>query len=333
MSASFRLAPKPAAAATKPVAAANPKPVAAATAIVAKAPKISDIVKQLLAKEAITTKAHLDTWCGEAGRETLYAYVRVQAPEHWDRVVDPKAATRGAYQSLLAGYGDEASSASDEGEEAFGARIRTCGEAEALIGKVCTYNTAEGREYGRILRATASEIILERLSMAGGGVFVLHPVPVCPRSRNHVAYSRKICLVAEPPKAMGGAGSPPVTPLASPPASPLASPPASPPASPAAAPTPPPEALALKLAEELVEAQRREIARLIAVEGEFLSLKTKLEVARLKRKEAFKARAKRTDGAPKAAADGDKSKDIMDVFDFFPELVEELASEDPVHLG
>jgi hypothetical protein len=342
MSARFRLALKPAAAAAKPVAAATAtkpvaaaiatkpvaaaiatKPVAAATATVTKAPKISDVVKQLLAKEAITTKALLEAWCGEAGREALYAYVRAQVPEHWDRLADPKASTRAVYQALLAGYGDEASSSSDEGEGAFGARIRTCGEAEALIGKICTYITAEGREYGCILRATASEIILERLAMTAAGGFALHSVPVCPRSRNRVAYSRNIRLVEGGGSAMGG-----VKPKV---------------------PAPPPlpaslsaETLALKLAEELADAQRREITRLAAVEAELLAVKAKAAAARLARNEASRrSKAKRAavagaTGAVVTAAAATTAKDEkphLDVFDFFPELVEELAEEDPIVPG
>jgi hypothetical protein len=137
-----------------------------------------------------------------------------------------------------------------------------------------------------------------------------------------VTYSRDVRLVEEakpspkaspkasPVASVGGAGSPPATP---------------PKASPSA------EVLALKMATELAEVHKREIARLTAVEAEFLSLKAKLEAARLKRNEAvraYKARAKKPAATAGAAAEP-KSKDILDVFDFFPELVEELASEDP----
>ena len=221
MSARFRLAHTPA-------ADAAPKPAAAAAAPKS-AVKISTALKELFATESIKTKAHLDAWCGKGGRTRLYAYVQEKAPENWARVADPKAVTRGTYQSLLTGYGSDA--------------------------------------------------------------------------------------------AMSCAGSPPATPL-------------TPPASPAVSAAPSPESLALKLAEELAEVHKREIARLTAVEAEFLSLKSKMEAARLKRNEAvraYKARAKKSSGVPKAVAD--KNKDLMDVFDFFPELVEELASEDPAHLG
>jgi hypothetical protein len=74
-------------------------------------------------------------------------------------------------------------------------RISDRSSAEALICQICTYDTTEGREYGRILRATASEIVLYRLSMTAMGGFVPHSVPVCPRSRNRVSYSRDIRLV------------------------------------------------------------------------------------------------------------------------------------------
>jgi len=291
--------------------AAVPKPTGPKPA------KISAVLKELFAAESITTKAHLDAWCGGASRDRLYSYVKERAPEHWAAVKDPKAATRGAYQPLLDGASaSDAASMSDEDESI---RLSDRATAEAHVGHVCTYETTEGREYGRILRATASEIVLDRLSTAGGGVFVPHPVPVCPRSRNRVTYSRDVRLVEEAkasPKASpvaGGAGSPPVTPPASPSS----------------------EALALKMATELAEVHKREIARLTAVEAEFLSLKAKLEAARVKRNEAvraYKARSKKPTATAGAGAGAEpKSKEIMDVFDFFPELVEELASEDPGH--
>lgn len=300
-------------------AVAHPKaaPVAAAKPVAAPKPaKISAVLKELFAAESIATKAHLDAWCGGASRDRLYAHVRERAPEHWDRVADPKAATRGAYQPLLDGAApSDAASVSDEDELV---RMSDRATAEAHIGCVCTYDTADGREYGRILKATASEIVLDRLSTAGGGVFVAHPIPVCPRSRNRVTYSRDVRLVEE------AKPSPKASPSASP-----ASPTTPPKASPSA------EALALKLANDLAEVHKREIARLTAVEAEYLALKSKMETARVKRNEAvraYKARAKK----PVAAAVGGagapaepKSKDILDVFDFFPELVEELAAEDP----
>jgi len=297
-------------------AVAVPKPVAAP-----KPAKISAVLKELFAAESIATKAHLDAWCGGASRDRLYSYVKERAPEHWDRVADPKAATRGAYQPLLDGSASDTASMSDEDEAV---RMSDRATVEAHVGHVCTYATAEGREYGRILKATASEIVLDRLSTAGGGVFVPHPVPVCPRSRNRVTYSRDVRLVEEakpspkaspkasPVASVGGAGSPPVTPPASPSS----------------------DALALKMATELAEVHKREIARLTAVEAEYLTLKSKLEAARVKRNEAvraYKARAKKPAAAAGGAAVEPKSKEILDVFDFFPELVEELASEDPGH--
>ena len=294
-----------------PAAVATPKPVA-----VAKPAKISAVLKELFAAESIATKAHLDAWCGGASRDRLYSYVKERAPEHWGDVKDPKAATRGAYQPLLDGAASsDAASMSDEDELV---RMSDRAMAEAHVGRVCTYDTTEGREYGRILKATASEIVLERLSTAGAGVFVSHPVPVCPRSRNRVTYSRDVRLVEE------AKPSPKASPSASP-----ATPPATPPK-----PSPSAESLALKLAEDLAAVHKREIARLTAVEAEFLSLKAKLETARVKRNEAvraYTARAKKPTAAAGGGAAEPKSKDILDVFDFFPELVEELASEDPAH--
>ncbi len=238
MSARFRLAPKPAAEAT-PKAAPAP---AAAPPAAPKPAKISAVLKGLFATERITDKAGLDAWCGAANRRRLYALLREQAPEHWARVANPKAATRAAYQALLVGFG-AADSMSDE-------------EAPPAS-----------------------------------------PAPV------------------------GGAGSPPATP----------------PASPAAASPSPPatasEALALMMATDLAEVHKREIARLTAVEAEYEALKAKMAATKLRQKEAhraYMARKKATQAAGGAGAPAEpKSKEILDVFDFFPELVEELASEDP----
>jgi hypothetical protein len=197
-----------------------------------KAKKISDVLKLLFATAGITDRAGLDAWCGKAGRERLYGYVATWAPEHWARVVDPKAATRGAYQTLLTGYG---------------------GDMEA----------------------------------------------------------------ASPP----ASSSPPVpSSKESPPAAAL---------SPPAAPAPPSaEERALKLAEELVKAHEREIARLALVEAEALVLKEKAEVARLKRNEASrkskaKARAEALDlkGAAIAVAFGETATAVA---------FGETATEDPV---
>jgi hypothetical protein len=199
----------------------------------------------------------------------------------------------------------------------LGLRIRDQATAEAHVGRVCTYITADGREYGRILRATASEIVLDRLSMTEGGAFIPHAVPVCPRSRNRVTYRRDIRCLAEAA------------------ASASASAPAS---APAPAPAISPKALTLKLAEELAEAHRREIARLASVEAELAVLKAKAEAARLKRNEASrrskaKGKAVAAVAAPVVAKD---TKPLLDVFDFFPELVEEavkVVEEDPIFVS
>jgi hypothetical protein len=79
----------------------------------------------------------------------------------------------------------------------FGIRIHDRATAEANIGAVCTYNTADGREYGRILCATTSVVFLDRLCKTDTGVFAPHPIPICPRSKNNVTYSRLIQLVPE----------------------------------------------------------------------------------------------------------------------------------------
>jgi hypothetical protein len=262
MSSRFRLVLKSAAAAT-------PTPVAAPAT---KAVKISTALKELFAANSITDRVDLDAWCGEANRSRLYAYLREQAPEHWARVSNPKAVTRATYQNLLTGYGEEAKSASDEEKPVLSSRISNRASAEALIGQICTYVTAEGREYGHILRATASEIILDRMSMTATGGFVPHSVPVCPRSRNRVTYSRDIRLVR------GGAKPKAPTSISA-------------------------ETLALKLAEELTAAQRREITRLGALEAELLDIKAKAaERKRVADEEAaILAEAKRRLAAEEAA--------------------------------
>lgn len=75
-------------------------------------------------------------------------------------------------------------------------RIRTEAEAKAHIGEVITYNTKDGREYGIIVYASPSQIVVHRLQLTEEG-FELHPVPVCPRSRNAINYSRRIELFKE----------------------------------------------------------------------------------------------------------------------------------------
>ena len=79
----------------------------------------------------------------------------------------------------------------------LGARISDKAMADASIGRICSYGTGEGREYGRICRVTASELVLDRLSLTEGR-FEPHPIPVCPSSRNRVTYLKRfVCLVEE----------------------------------------------------------------------------------------------------------------------------------------
>lgn len=87
-------------------------------------------------------------------------------------------------------------------------RITDRAIAEAHIGRVCTYNTADGVEYGRITRATQTMVILDRLQQTADGAFIPHPVPVCPSSRNSVGYTRDIRLVSEAAAAPEGAVEP-----------------------------------------------------------------------------------------------------------------------------
>ena len=75
-------------------------------------------------------------------------------------------------------------------------RISSQNQAEANIGKVIQYMTKDGLEYGRIIRAVPSQIILERLQLTAKG-FEPHPVPICPSSKNQVTFDRKILLAKE----------------------------------------------------------------------------------------------------------------------------------------
>ena len=83
-------------------------------------------------------------------------------------------------------------------EPVIGIRISDRSTAEARIGHVCTYVTKKGREYGRILGATATDMALERLCVTAAGTFEPHDVPVCPTSKNRVNYDRVVCCVEEP---------------------------------------------------------------------------------------------------------------------------------------
>ena len=79
----------------------------------------------------------------------------------------------------------------------LGARISDKAMADASIGRICSYGTGAGREYGRICRVTASELVLDRLSLTEGR-FEPHPVPVCPSSRNRVTYMKRDVRLVEP---------------------------------------------------------------------------------------------------------------------------------------
>lgn len=75
-------------------------------------------------------------------------------------------------------------------------RIRNQKVAETYIGRICTYNTTDGTEYGLIKYATLSEIVLERMLKTDDGHFVPHPISICARSKNRVTFSRRIFLIA-----------------------------------------------------------------------------------------------------------------------------------------
>jgi hypothetical protein len=75
-------------------------------------------------------------------------------------------------------------------------RITSQQQAEAFIGEVITYSTKDGKEYGRIIRAVPSQVIVERLQRTSKG-FEPHPEPVCPRTKNAMTFDRKIELIEE----------------------------------------------------------------------------------------------------------------------------------------
>jgi hypothetical protein len=65
---------------------------------------INEALNFILETENITTKEDLDKWCGHLKREKLYKYIKQLAPNHWDRLKEPKAYVRGYYEHKLIGY-------------------------------------------------------------------------------------------------------------------------------------------------------------------------------------------------------------------------------------
>jgi hypothetical protein len=64
-------------------------------------------IDKLFKLENIRTRKELDMWCGGGKGQTrkkLYNYVKEFSPEHWARMVDPRARVRGHYETRLEGY-------------------------------------------------------------------------------------------------------------------------------------------------------------------------------------------------------------------------------------
>ena len=66
--------------------------------------RIPDALTFTLKVENITTKADLELWCGDRGREKLHGYIKRMASEHWNRIGNPESYLRYYYQTMLSGY-------------------------------------------------------------------------------------------------------------------------------------------------------------------------------------------------------------------------------------
>ena len=60
------------------------------------------------------------------------------------------------------------------------------------VGAICTFKVRGLPSFGRILRATASGINVERLQRTDTGAFTPHPETVCPVTRNQLTFTRDI---------------------------------------------------------------------------------------------------------------------------------------------
>jgi hypothetical protein len=63
-----------------------------------------DAVENVIKEKALESKNDLDDLCGNEGRQKFYIFVKRLAPEHWERIRNPKAAVRACYQTKLSGY-------------------------------------------------------------------------------------------------------------------------------------------------------------------------------------------------------------------------------------
>lgn len=65
---------------------------------------IKSAVQFVTTIENIQSKDDLNKWCGTMGKNKLYSYIRRLAPEHWERIGNPKNCVRFYYQQILKGY-------------------------------------------------------------------------------------------------------------------------------------------------------------------------------------------------------------------------------------
>ena len=65
---------------------------------------IKSAVQFVITIEKMKSKNDLDKWCGTMGKNKLYSYIRRLAPEHWERISNPKNCVRFYYQQILVGY-------------------------------------------------------------------------------------------------------------------------------------------------------------------------------------------------------------------------------------
>ena len=65
---------------------------------------IKSAVRFIMTIEKIHSKRDLNVWCGDMGKKKLYSYVQRLAPQHWERMANPKNSVRFYYQQMLIGY-------------------------------------------------------------------------------------------------------------------------------------------------------------------------------------------------------------------------------------
>ena len=65
---------------------------------------IPTILNVFFAEKCITSKQHLDDWCGNEKRKKLYNYVKNNAPEHWNKLKVPDSRVRNHYEINLTGF-------------------------------------------------------------------------------------------------------------------------------------------------------------------------------------------------------------------------------------